>query len=1028
MPKQANRDASDKRLRILQPTEIEALYGLPRFTQDEREEYFALTPAEKVVLAQLGSQKSQLYCILQMGYFKACHRFFQFRTGQVEEDTRYVQTLYFPKLKLMDFRVDKDTRTKHYDLLLALYDYRRCNKHDREQLAQKARQVARLSSHPVYVFREVMTYLKERHLIAPGYRVLQDMISQALSFEENRLIGLAQAHLDAETVITLQALLQNPARLYEITHLKREPKDFTPSEINDEVRRGQQIRDLYQAARRILPLLAISNESIKYYASLISYYTVFRLKQRDEDLARIYLLCYVHFRYQKLYDNLINALIYNVRQYRDGAKAAAKEKGYAARLEYNSQIKKAGRVLKLFTDDNLSVGSTFAEAQQKAFQILPRKQLAHVANSLIGKLTFDETAFRWEHVDTQARSFKLRLRPIVLTVDFQGSSSHAPLLEAVTFLKDAVQKGKSLSQIDEDEFPLSFVPDRSLRYLYQTDAEGRRLLVDRYEFLVYRRLWQAIEAGHVFCRDSLRFRRLDDDLISEERWAREKDELIGQTGLSRLQTPVKTLLASLKEELEGELRPVNERILSGENSHVRVKKRGQHTTWTLPYPRSEEGVNDPFFDEVEQIDIHALLHFVHRQCRFLDVFEHILPRYAKQSAAEQVILACLVAWGTNMGLRRMGAISDIDFQTLTTASDNFLRPETLKPANDLVTNAIAELPILRYYDIAEQVHSSSDGQKFETRIHTLNARHSSKYFGLKKGIVVITLVANHIPVNADIIGANEHESHSVFDLVYNNVSDVQPTVHSTDTHGANQVNFAILNFFDKQFAPRYKDIRGKVQTSLYGFQHPSQYPQEWLLKPIRKLNEDLVIREWDTIQRIIVSLALKTTTQSIIISKLSSHARRNDTRQALWEYDNILASLYLLKYIDSPPMRRGVQQALNRGESYHHLHRAVSYANFGKLRFKTEYDQHLWSECSRLIANCIIFYNASIVSALLLRNQEKGDEDPVALLRHVSPVAWQHINFYGRFEFASIPPLTDIASILQAILARAMPPDIPLEL
>jgi len=122
-------------------------------------------------------------------------------------------------------------------------------------------------------------------------------------------------------------------------------------------------------------------------------------------------------------------------------------------------------------------------------------------------------------------------------------------------------------------------------------------------------------------------------------------------------------------------------------------------------------------------------------------------------------------------------------------------------------------------------------------------------------------------------------------------------------------------------------------------------------------------------------------------------------------------------------MRRGVQQALNRGESYHHLHRAVSYANFGKLRFKTEHDQHLWSECSRLLANCILFYNASILSALLLRNQQKGDEDPAALLRHSSPVAWQHINFYGRFEFASIPALIDIASIVQAIIARTMPPD-----
>jgi len=30
-----------------------------------------------------------------------------------------------------------------------------------------------------------------------------------------------------------------------------------------------------------------------------------------------------------------------------------------------------------------------------------------------------------------------------------------------------------------------------------------------------------------------------------------------------------------------------------------------------------------------------------------------------------------------------------------------------------------------------------------------------------KGIVAYTLVANHIPINATVIGANEHESHYV---------------------------------------------------------------------------------------------------------------------------------------------------------------------------------------------------------------------------------------------------------------------------
>ena len=107
-----------------------------------------------------------------------------------------------------------------------------------------------------------------------------------------------------------------------------------------------------------------------------------------------------------------------------------------------------------------------------------------------------------------------------------------------------------------------------------------------------------------------------------------------------------------------------------------------------------------------------------------------------------------------MGLGRMGEISDISFHTLVSAADNFIRPETLREANDRISNAIAKLPIFRHYDLGDALHSSSDGQKFETSIHTLNARHSPKYFGLKKGVVSYTLVANNIPINAYIIGAN----------------------------------------------------------------------------------------------------------------------------------------------------------------------------------------------------------------------------------------------------------------------------------
>jgi TnpA family transposase len=239
-------------------------------------------------------------------------------------------------------------------------------------------------------------------------------------------------------------------------------------------------------------------------------------------------------------------------------------------------------------------------------------------------------------------------------------------------------------------------------------------------------------------------------------------------------------------------------------------------------------------------------------------------------------------------------------------------------------------------------------------------------------------------------------------------------VHSTDTHGTNEVNFAILHLFGYQFAPRYKDIHDKISSSLYGFRHPSQYG-DILLKPIRKINDNLIVEEWENIQRIIVSLALKTTTQSIIIGKLSTYARKNKTKRALWEYDNIICSLYLLNYVDSPPLRRNVQKALNRGENYHQLRRAVSYANFGKLRFRTEYEQQIWNECSRLIANCIIYYNATILSNLLSLKEETGDGHGANLLKQISPIAWQHINLHGRYEFSKQPENINMDDIIERL-------------
>ena len=406
-------NTTQKRLRILSLDEIEAIYGRPRFTDEDRTQYFCLSHPERDLLALLRSVKSQVYFILQLGYFKAKHLFFTFFVvstelsewlskqqdtfdlTEVSEDVEYILSQHFNNSKMTSLTaIDKHTRFRQQHLILECFNYRNCDTEGRQKLAAKAVQLASVCVKPIYIFRELWDYLKEQRIVAPGYSFMQETIGRTLDFEQKRLTAIVRNHLKPSDISALNDLLDNSESLYEITQLKREPKDFSLSEIKREINRGEQIHLLYSLTKRLLPELNISGESVKYYASLVSYYSVYKLKRFSEWTAYLYLLCFVYHRYQRLHDNLINCLIYNVRQYTDEAKAAAKDRVYQLSIENNENLQKAGHVLKLFTDDSIAENTPFCEVQAQAFGILPRQKLLLIADQIATKTRFDETEFQ----------------------------------------------------------------------------------------------------------------------------------------------------------------------------------------------------------------------------------------------------------------------------------------------------------------------------------------------------------------------------------------------------------------------------------------------------------------------------------------------------------------------------------------------------------------------------------------------------------------------------------------------------------
>ncbi|EJB8409255.1 Tn3 family transposase, partial [Vibrio parahaemolyticus] len=146
-------------------------------------------------------------------------------------------------------------------------------------------------------------------------------------------------------------------------------------------------------------------------------------------------------------------------------------------------------------------------------------------------------------------------------------------------------------------------------------------------------------------------------------------------------------------------------------------------------------------------------------------------------------------------------------------------------------------------------------------------------------------------------------------------------------------------------------------------------------------------------------LSRKTTTQSTIITKLSNGKQNQRTLAALREYDRLIKCLYVLDYVDDSELRHFVQQALNRGEAYHQLRRAIASINGNQFRGGDDYQIEQWNDCARIIANCIIYYNSALLSSLIEKFEKEGNQKVVELIAGLSPVAWRHIQLAGNYTF-----------------------------
>ena len=177
--------ANQNRLSILTQSEIQNYFGIPRLTQEDREYYFELADNEVYLIDDNWRLNSKLYFVLQLGYFKAKRIFFNFDADAVADDVSHIIGTYFPYDIGHEFKVpSKPTRINQQKLICQHFNFRRYDKHVRAELKDVARRVVRRSAKPIYILRELLSFLEKQQVVSPAYSTFQDLIGNCLSEEE----------------------------------------------------------------------------------------------------------------------------------------------------------------------------------------------------------------------------------------------------------------------------------------------------------------------------------------------------------------------------------------------------------------------------------------------------------------------------------------------------------------------------------------------------------------------------------------------------------------------------------------------------------------------------------------------------------------------------------------------------------------------------------------------------------------------------------------------------------------------------
>jgi TnpA family transposase len=305
--------------------------------------------------------------------------------------------------------------------------------------------------------------------------------------------------------------------------------------------------------------------------------------------------------------------------------------------------------------------------------------------------------------------------------------------------------------------------------------------------------------------------------------------------------------------------------------------------------------------------------------------------------------------------------------------------------------------------------AAADGSQFQIYDNTLISEYHIRY-GRYGGIAYHHVSDTYIALFTHFISCGVWEAVYILDGLLKNLSNIQPDTLHADTQGQSTPVFAIAHLLGIELMPR---IRNWQDLS---FVRPSEDIVYEYIDPLFKkvVDWELIQTHWQDLMRVILSIRAGKLMPSTILRKLGSYSRRNRLYQVFEALGQVIRTLYLLKYLSDPALRRQVTDCTNKVEAYHQF---VDWIFFGKEGIITESDpieQEKLLKYMELVSATLILQNTVDMSIVIQELHAEGYQIKPEDLKRLSPYMTTHLKRYGDFvlDLSDIPQPLDLAFLI----------------